>query len=367
MEQITGNSTAVIVGASLSGLMAGIALAQENIQVTIVERVGENRPGGSGLRVNGGTFGRSKTEKLLKLIVSDGKDSVQLWSAIEYRLRNAAKQDDRIHLRYHTRITSADQDGQSAWVVTDDGERIYSDILIGADGHGSKVRKTVAPHKPDAVYAGYMGWIASMSEDDLPAYLRPEVRRDGPAVEMFDSYDGFKFGSVIEQGEDSSGERGRRIGCTWYDNKQSRMLRETGCVEGSVVRHSLVGSEIPEDTLRELAVRASAFPEPWCSAALHSINTRSLIGIPIKEYVPERLANGRIALVGDAAHVPAPVTASGFNESLQDAVVLGKCAEKGLVGGLAYDALERYESLRLQRVRQMVQSGHFYSQSFGRP
>ncbi|QTD39793.1 FAD-dependent monooxygenase [Sporosarcina sp. Te-1] len=279
-------------------------------------------------------------------------------------MRAAVKRDNRIDLRYDTRIVAVEQDEDSAWAVTDQGERIQGDLLIGADGHNSQVRTYVAPNRPNATYAGYMGWIASVSENDLPEHLRPAGNR--PSVEMFDSYDGFKFGSIIER-EGGSNSGSRRIGCTWYDNKRSGLLRQLGCVKGLVVRHSLNGPDIPEQTLRELAEETENWPEPWRSAAYHAIEERTLIGIPIKEYVPERLVNGRIALVGDAAHVPAPVTASGFNESLQDAVALGKCVEVGIQGRAALQALAEYESLRLEKVRQMVQSGQFYSRSFGRP
>lgn len=357
--------TAVIVGASLSGLMTAIALAEEGIYVTIIEKVDENRHGGSGLRVNGGTFGKSKTEKLLKNLVSGGKSSVQLWSAIESRLREQVKREDNIELHYNTRVVDIDQNEEMAWVVTEEGQIIQGDILIGADGHNSQVRAYVAPHKPHATYAGYMGWIASMSEDDLPEHLRSRCLEDGQFAEMFDSFDGFKFGSIIEREVGST--ESRRIGCTWYDNKRSDLLRHLGCVEGMVVRHSLNGADIPERTLNGLADQASYWPEPWRSAALHAIQTRTLIGIPIKEYVPDRLVNGRIAIVGDAAHVPAPVTASGFNESLQDAVALGKCVVQGITSQAAIKALADYESLRLEKVRQMVLSGQFYSRSFGRP
>lgn len=35
--------TAIVIGASLSGLMAAIALAEEGIRVTVIEKVDENR------------------------------------------------------------------------------------------------------------------------------------------------------------------------------------------------------------------------------------------------------------------------------------------------------------------------------------
>lgn len=358
--------TAIIIGASLSGLMAAIALAEEGIRVTVLEKVDENRQGGSGLRVNGGTFGKSKTERLLKHIVSGGKDSVQLWSSIESRLRAYAKQTPFITLQYQTRVQEIDQNEKSVWVITESGQVIEGDLLIGADGHNSIVRAHISPQYPHATYAGYMGWIASMSEEDLPKHLRIAVQSHDQAVEMFESTNGFKFGSIIEREVDS--EEGRRVGCTWYDNKRTQLLRQLGCVEGMVVRHSLKGSDVPDVILHELADQANNWPEPWRTAALYAIQTRTLIGIPIKEYVPERLVDRRIAIVGDAAHVPAPVTASGFNESLQDAVVLGKCvAQQGTTAQNINEVLANYEFHRLDPVRQMVLSGAFYARSFGRP
>ncbi|MFB3167238.1 FAD-dependent monooxygenase [Neobacillus sp. 179-C4.2 HS] len=82
--------------------------------------------------------------------------------------------------------------------------------------------------------------------------------------------------------------------------------------------------------------------------------------------VPENLVKGRIAIVGDAAHLPTPLTASGFNASLQDASTLAECVAKGIQGTGATEALLEYESLRLKNARQIVQSGQSFSQSFGR-
>lgn len=359
----TKDESAVIVGASLSGLMTGIALAREGLHVTIVDKVGEEGRTGAGLRVDGGEFDDSKTAKYLRNLVSGGKSSIQLWSSIESRLRKEAMSDPRIELRYNTRVQTVEQDNAAAWIVTDTGETIRGDILIGADGHYSMVRRHVAPHKPNAIFAGYMVWISSMSEEDLPEKYRP--RYNHPPVTMLDSSNGFLFGSVIDREDGSSDSGGRRIGCTWYDNSRNDLLRRLGCIEGDVVVHSLSGPDIPEQTLTELAGQATVkWPEPWSSVMRHAVRTRNIIGIPIKEYVPDNLVRGRIALVGDAAHVPAPVTASGFNESLQDAAVLGTCVSKGIDDNKAIKALQKYESLRLNRVRQMVQSGQFFSQTF---
>ena len=353
--------SAIIVGGSLSGLMTAIALAREGIGVRVLEKVPQAPRTGAGLQVEGASFFESGTAKHLRNLTSGGKSSVQLWSSIESRLREAIEKQPLINLHYNTLVDKIGQNTEEVWAITDEGKRITADILIGADGHRSIVRSYVNPNHPNAEFAGYVVWIASVNETALPINKRPDP--SSPDVQMLNSPSGFMFGSILES--DNSSER--RIGCTWYDNTQTPLLRKLGSVEGTVVQHSIDGKDIPQKDLTVLASQAKEkWPEPWLSATLHAIETRQLMGIPIKEYVPKTLVKKCFALVGDAAHVPAPITASGFNESLEDAVVLAKCVATGLKKQLALNALKEYETIRLPIVRRMVQSGHSFSTSFGR-
>ncbi|WP_171056517.1 FAD-dependent monooxygenase [Paenibacillus sinopodophylli] len=95
----------------------------------------------------------------MRKLASGGTRSAEAWSTIERRLRIEAQSDSRIDLRYNVCIQSVDQDDGSAWVLTDKGETLHGDILIGADGHHSTVRHHVAPHKP-ATFAGYLICVA---------------------------------------------------------------------------------------------------------------------------------------------------------------------------------------------------------------
>ena len=147
------------------------------------------------------------------------------------------------------------------------------------------------------------------------------------------------------------------------DNNQTPLLYEMGCVKDGVVQHTLQGKDIPEDTLEELQRLAVAkWPEPFATATVQALRDRHVNGIPIKEYVPEKLVNNRLLILGDAAHVPAPITASGFNQSLKDAVVLGDCVREN---SDVVAALQAYERRLLKPVRRMVQSGQSFSRSFG--
>src|SRR5699024_515324 len=149
-------------------------------------------------------------------------------------------------------------------------------------------------------------------------------------VQMLSGLNGFMFGSVID---DQDGAGNRRIGSAWYDNSRTEILRDIGAVTNNVVNHSLDGPDIPQELINELKQDASnAWPEPFLTATLYALENRKLTGMPIKEYVPDTLFSGRIAIIGDAAHVPAPMPASGFNESLNDELAVGKAVSQGITG-----------------------------------
>ena len=65
-------------------------------------------------------------------------------------------------------------------------------------------------------------------------------------------------------------------------------------------------------TVRIQFVLRTGWPSPWREAILDCVHQQAVIGTPIAEYLPEWLANGRLAIVGDGAHVPTPMTGKGF-------------------------------------------------------
>ncbi len=213
--------TALIVGASFSGLMTGIALARAGLKVTILERVSAERRSGAVLQVDSGEMDLSTTAKFLRKLASGGMRSAEAWSSIEARLRKEVDANPRINLRFDTRIQTVDQDNEAAWVITDKGETIRGDILIGADGHRSTVRRHVAPHKSNATFAGYLIWVAIVEEQCIPEEYRPGPN---PGLAMPNGKGNFSLGSVIA-GEDGSSTVGqRRLGWAWYDNTQNLYL-----------------------------------------------------------------------------------------------------------------------------------------------
>lgn len=353
----------IIVGASLSGLMTGIALARTGMNVIILERSSEGRRSGATLRVDSGETDYSPIAKHLRKLASGGVQSAEAWGSIEHRLRKEAKTYSNICLHFGIRIHKVDQNETSVWAISEKGETFTGDLLIGADGYRSIVRQQVSPHKANAKFAGYMLWIGMVDEKFIPKSYRL-----GPhaPLAMPDGIGDFLLGATVPGKNASQAVGDRQLGWAWYDNTQNDMLASVGCVKDDIVQHSLYPSLIPEETLIELNKKAvERWRQPWLSAIQYSIDTRTVMGIPIAEYVPDRLVNGRIALVGDAAHVVSPITASGFNSSLEDAASIAECLTDDSSGNLE-KALLKYQSHRINTVRQMVKYGLNFSRSFGR-
>jgi 2-polyprenyl-6-methoxyphenol hydroxylase-like FAD-dependent oxidoreductase len=349
--QAEAPGTAVIAGASLAGMMAALTLSRAALRVTMLERSDDSARTGAALSADPELLRRLTGDKVVAAR-NPMAPGVQTWFAIHASLRAAVEADPDIELHQQVLVESVGQDAASAWAVTSDGRTFQGDIVVGADGHRSLVRRSVAPEKPDATFAGYGIWLGLVDEAALPS------RHRWPSEVAYLEERGDPFLGYPLPGPDGSVEPGsRRLGWAWYDASRNDLLRETGCVVGHVVQHSLRAEDIPDRTYRELAEAArERWPGVWRDAVLDCVARRAIIGTPVTEYVPDRLADGRLVLVGDAAHVPTPMTAKGFSSSLHDAEALAESMAGGLRGSRAAQALRTYERMRLSTARSVVQS-----------
>lgn len=362
-ENETRRGSAVVVGASLAGLMTGLALSRVGIGVTVLERATGFPRTGAAIRLD-----ESRRRRLAQLgrsipaaIPSCAPDLVpSTWTAVHDALCAAVAADPHIEVRHDTAVQHVDQDAESAWAVAADGSTFRGDVVVGADGYRSLVRRHVAPEKPDATFAGYLIWLGLADEAAIPS-----PRRWPLDVAFLSSADEYLFGYPVPGHDGSLLPGSRQLGWAWYDAGRNDLLRETGCVVGSHVHHSLTAAHIPAATFRALADEArDRWPAPWRDAILDCIRRRAIVGTPITEYVPDRLVDGRLALVGDAAHVPTPMTGMGFGASLDDAEAIAAAIAAGRNGSSVVEALRAYERKRLGTVRRMVQSGQEFSRGF---
>lgn len=350
------SSDILIIGGSLAGLMAGLALSRHGFSITVLERSTDTDRTGAALQVGYGLL-----EQLTgRRHASDSMETgVQAWQSVHRGLAAAAGVAGMAIIR-DARVAETGQAGDRAYALTSDGRRFEARVMIGADGYQSVVRRQIIPERPDAVFANYLAWVGFAEESALAARFPPhlEFLESGPYLLL-----GFPLSAA-----DGSPQRGhRRVGWGWYDAGHNDILRRTGAVEGSLVRHSLRPGDMPDDLFDDLARLArSHWPSPWREAILECIARRAVLGTPVVEYMPDRLVSGRMALVGDAAHVCTPMTGNGFATAASDALALAQFLDPAALASDPAAALQSYEASRLPEVRRLGQSGQRISQDFVR-
>lgn len=351
-----------MVGASLAGLALSVSLARSGLAVTVVERAIEERNGGTGLRLWGGS-GESVQRRdgsgikvpTIASIASAGVPGPEGWAKVRRRLADAAADEPGISIRYETEIAHIGQDADSAWAIDTAGSVHSADILIGADGHRSLVRRSVDPEHPDATYAGYVIWTGKAPYEAAPGW-----QEDHNHMRMITLPQG--DGAMIV-GETQTNDEPRRYFWQWYDPTSNDYLREAGALAGSVPQYSLVNENISESKYDDIHRRAGHWPAPWDDIVRHSVERQKVIATPIAEYIPRRLTRGRIAIIGDAAHVPSPMTGAGFDTGLGDAEALGELTSHGVIGERGRQVLRTYEKHRLRTAQRMVRSGQGFGES----
>ncbi len=229
-------------------------------------------------------------------------------------------------LRLNAKVVSVSQDDTGVTAVLEDGSREVGDVLIAADGIHSVVRNQIfnpAPPRP----SGYVAW-RGMVEAERAAHLgieKQSVAVMGPRQSIVIYYvsGGAKINWVaIGAGtEELRGEMRE----SWSQTTTKADLRK-----------SFEGWYAHPRGLVELT-------DELFVTALHDRE-------PLGSWI-----DGRIALMGDAAHAMLPYHAQGAVQSIEDAWVLARCLQIGAADPTADPtaALLKYESLRKDRAQRL--------------
>ena len=232
-----------------------------------------------------------------------------------------------------------EQDARSVTAVFADGSRAAGDLLVGADGVHSAVRRQLLPElKPR--YAGYVAWRGVVQEADVPQPLHDLMLHHMtfcfPANAMVLSM------PVAESAE--SHRHGRRCQFVWFRPVDHEMTLSQMCTDAAGRRH---GDSIPPNLIRrellsELRATAKASMAPQI-AWLVAQATQPILS-PIFDLQSQQIVFGRVALIGDAAFVARPHVGTGVTKAALDAQGLAE-ALAGSPGDLAA-GLKRYDSDR---------------------
>jgi 2-polyprenyl-6-methoxyphenol hydroxylase-like FAD-dependent oxidoreductase len=356
---LTGN--VAIVGGSLAGLATGIGLARRGIPVDVFEQnTGEER-GGTGLGVERdlitettGVDARVDGITPALPVVNDGYREVSTWLAIYRWLRSVADATERLTLHESTRVEVISCDDHLAHFS---GPRVEAsaDVLIGADGYRSLVRRVISPTRPFAPYGGFLIWRALVEESWVSHETLGRSSLGGGRSPHPEATRLVIYRVPGPNGETSKGKR--LITLAWYDASRTQWLRDRGYLVGDEVMGSVLPAVV-DDELRAglLAIVAKRWRGPAREIITAAIEHKVIFGTPLAEYLPETLVSGRLGIVGDAAHVASPMVGAGFASGLQDGTAFIAAVSRygGTDAQAGLKALRLYDELRLAPNRSRV-------------
>jgi len=205
-----------------------------------------------------------------------------------------------------------EQDAEGVTVRFGDGGQARADILIGADGLHSVVRAQLHGERPPR-YAGYTAWRAVIP-----------------------------FAEPLRTGE--SWGRGARHG---------RLPLTDGRVYWFATHNAPEGKRGESGEKAALLATFAGWHEP-VEALIWGTEEGSILRNDIYDRPPlKRWGEGRVTLVGDAAHPMTPNLGQGAGQALEDAVVLRNCVREY---GLTPAALRAYEAQRMPRTASIVRA-----------
>lgn len=365
---MTPPGKAVIVGGSLGGLFAGNLLLRAGWDVQVYERAAEAlRSRGAGIVTHpelmvslekagvavDETIGVKVGERIT--LGSDGRRVATLnmpqtfaaWSRL-YGVLRSVFPDERYHNDHHLVSFSQDERGVEARFAN--GQRATGDILIAADGARSSVRQALLP-EARPLYAGYVAWRGLVEEAALsPVALRelfPFFAFCLPTREQM-------IGYPVAGGNDAVAAGERRYNYVWYrPAAEATTLRDLLTDAEGKVWHDGIPPPLIREEQRE-AVRAAARNILAPQFAELVEKTENLFFQPIYDLECLRMAQGRVALLGDAAFVARPHCGMGVTKAAGDAVALTDCLRRS---GDPVAALRAYEGPRVDFGRRLVKQG----------
>ena len=345
---MTAASTAIVIGAGIAGPVAATALQQAGISATVYEAypsVSDGIGGDLALAANGmralGIIGVDDAVRAFAIPITgqiisvngrglelpglEGVEPMQMVGRgdLQRVLRGRAVEAG-VEFHYDRRLVTVETTATGVTAGFSDGTTATADVLIGADGVRSGVRKLIDPAAPDAGYTGLLGFQGSA---DLDLDLDPGVMT-------------FAFGKRAYYLYWKAGDD--RI--TWGANLPSKQYLSTTDARKMPAADWLT-------TLRE--IYAGEIPGAQLANLTTEDTLQTLGAIHIMPPVPH-WHRDRMVLVGDAVHAPSNSTGQGASLAIESAIQLARCL-RDLPDPVS--AFTAYEGLRRERVEKITRRG----------
>ena len=209
-----------------------------------------------------------------------------------------------------------------------DGGHTTADLVIGADGVHSAVRRAVVRDEPR--FSGY-----SVYRGLIPAEVVPSFAADPRVIFWL----------------------GPRRHVTYYPITAGKTVHFSAvcATEDGRSGSSTTGAET-----EELAAAFAGW-NPEVRRVVTAAASVTRWGLFDRD-LADRYVSGRIALVGDAAHPMLPYLSQGANQALEDAVVLTDCLDDA--GRDPVRSLRHYEALRRPRTAEVHRQSRVRAETF---
>jgi salicylate hydroxylase len=227
----------------------------------------------------------------------------------------------------------------------EDGTTAVGDVLVAADGGGSRVRRQFLPHA-ERIDTGVIGIAGKVFLDaGNRGRIAPELLDGMALVSAKGGYSLFVALQDIEHANDDGAMDVLGGGGSHFDNSRSYLMWALGARRHKLGLHG--GAEaLQGEPLRAIALDAMAAWDNRFKALVRLADPGTINAIPMRTARPVApWPTRRITLIGDAIHSMTPYRGIGANIALKDAVGLRDAlveADRGVRDLI--DALHHYEA-----------------------
>jgi 2,6-dihydroxypyridine 3-monooxygenase len=360
------DARAVVIGGSIGGLTAALLLRSLGFTVEVYERSSAPLNGrGSGIVLQPDTvrwFTERSSQPLSDLNTSTRyvqylnrdrgvdyrEERVQRFTAwgTFYRALLADLGSEHYHLGEYA--CGFSQTEETVTVRFTGGRTATADLAVFADGINSTARQRFDPHAA-LHYSGYVGWRGTHPLRSLSSWARAELRDSI----TFDVSANSHVVMYPIPGEEGTGPEYQLMNYVWYRNVAegpalTELLLDKRGTPGLI---SLPPGLVQDRYIEEL--KDAAAEQLSLAVAEVLIATEQPYLQVVSDVRSNRMAQGRVALIGDAACAARPHAAAGTAKAAADAWTLANAL--GDAGGDVAAALAKWEPAQLELSHSLMQ------------
>lgn len=325
-----------IIGGSIGGLVTGIALQKSGHDVTIFEKTGEKlKDRGAGIvlqqelinffqqynisdieSINVPIYQRVYLDRNgSKIRIDNTEQEMTAWGTIFHKLIVHFPEDQ---YKYGYKFTNLSQDNNQVIAEFDNGESETFDLLIGADGTNSTVRKSLFPQISHQ-YAGYVGWRGIVHETELS----PRILKEFTDRFTFYSMQNSHILCYLIPGNDDKVSVGyRRLNWVWYWNvNEGQEINDLLTDINGIKRSGFVAEGLVKPHYIKAQKDIANQVMPPIFKELIDATTNPFIQ-PVNDLSVTKMYLNRVVLIGDAAFTPRPHTAASTAKAVDNGVSL---------------------------------------------